>query len=164
MKSKLLPFLLPNVYFLFSSTPDGSRMLLPPPGIVASGSRCYSRDRGRCNQDLLSISGEQCTSQVSEPFVGRSRGVNKRAEKIKAFYLRTDADRQQHGEEHDRPELRYGELRQSLGINHKHQTRTCNIQEQKTFQYKRYLLAAMFCNGPKEKLSTEKSAISCHVY
>ena len=77
---------------------------LPVPGAIRETG-------GRCNQDLLSISGEQCTSQVSEPFVGRSRGVNKRAEKIKAFYLRTDADRQQHGEEHNRPELRYGELR-----------------------------------------------------
>ena len=34
---------------------------------------------------------------------GEDPGRNKRAEKIKAFYLWTDSDRQQHGEEHDRP-------------------------------------------------------------
>ena len=57
-------------------------------------------------------------------------GDQRRAERIKVFYLRADADRQQHGEEHDGPELGHRELSQRLRVHHKHQTGTWNQQQQ----------------------------------
>lgn len=47
----------------------------------------------------------------------------------RSFYLRANADRQQHSEEHDRPELRHWELRERLRVHDEHQPGTCNHRQ-----------------------------------